>query len=135
MTPLGIASSSSSHDHCDKINQSPPACLVARNILADCVEFLRNVRFTGNDVDGTDLGPLVGRQRIFAQQLDANVPNDHGKACREDSDDRIHVQLDDHPSTCPSDAHQSHQDHGLSPVLHRKALLPVQSAKSKAKPI
>lgn len=87
------------------INFRGRSCLTAFDILAYCVEFVGG-RIAGHDIYRAYLSPLISGHSVFAQQFDANVPDEDGDAGRKDADYWAHVHLDDNPCECAGDAHR-----------------------------
>lgn len=105
--------------------------LLALHILADCVELLDGRRIARHNVNRAYLCPLVGNDRVFAQQLDAHVTDEYRNAGGQHTDDRIDVHLNDDPGTGAGDAHGGDQNERLGPVVDGESLLPVKSARAR----
>lgn len=100
--------------------------LFALHILTNCLQFLGG-RIARNNIDGADLGTLIRRHRVLAEQLHAHVADQDGRAGRQDAHNRIDVHLNDDPGTGAGYAHRRDQNERFRPVIDGEPLLPVES--------
>lgn len=94
-------------------------------VLTNCIQFFGR-RIASYDIYRANLGPLVGGDRIFAQQFDANVANENGRAQCQDAYNRIGVHLNDDPRTGARNAHCCHQYKSLGPMVYGETFFPIE---------